>query len=167
MVPHCGTFKANQVNLGKSPVIRALTNKATTNKHTNTSTVTYKYKYKYSTCVEVSSLQHDLQQHFILMVLYYRVHWKDREKMGEGGLWFLLTYQCTSRPDFGIKALLLTLHEACEKFLQCVQFIFLYSNFLISIFPFHQACIMDQTRPLTWQCTPWPDLCTVTEFKLC
>ena len=52
--------------------------------------------------------------------------------MGEVGLWFLLTYQCTSRPDLGIKALLLTLHEACEKFLQCVQFIFLYSNFLIS-----------------------------------
>ena len=87
--------------------------------------------------------------------------------MGEGGLWFLLTYQCTSRPDLGIKALLLTLHEACEKFLQCVQFIFLYKTFSFPIFPFHQACIMDQTRPLAWQCTPWHDLGMVTEFKLC
>ena len=54
-----------------------------------------------------------------------------------------------------------------KNFCNAFNSYFYIQTFSFPIFPFHQACIMDQTRPLTWQCTPWPDLGTVTEFKLC
>ena len=54
-----------------------------------------------------------------------------------------------------------------KNFCNAFNSYFYIQTFSFPIFPFHQACIMDQTRPLTWQCTPWPDLGMVTEFKLC
>ena len=54
-----------------------------------------------------------------------------------------------------------------KNFCNAFNSYFYIQTFSFPIFPFHQACIMDQTRPLAWQCTPWHDLGMVTEFKLC